>query len=186
MQSKKKDVTCDFEHTLGGMGDGGGHTHRRISAFLETSWLTQTLRLLQFPFTAQIFTKAWRLLSPLAWCLCLETSWVKAGAIKLMGAFAILTVPRKSTFHQRALLCISAELEREEGHNVGNHQTWFVLSMELTVLCNLYPIWAAFQWEGGRDKLIHPKGIKKNPQRQKKGEQKNVQGFNTLRVRATN
>lgn len=130
------------------MGDGGGHSHRRVTTLLETSWLTQTLRLFQFSFTPRIFTKAWGLLSPLARGLGLETPRVIAATAELVAGFAVLAVPRESTFHQGALLRISAKLQTQEGkrHSEGNHQFWSVLSMELTVLCNLCFISAAFQW----------------------------------------
>lgn len=170
------DLTCDFQRALRGMGDGGGHPYRRITTLLETSWLTQALRFLQFSSTPWILTEAWRLLSPLAWGLCLETPRVIPATIKLVACFAILAVPRKSTFHQGALLCISAELQREEGkrHSVGNHQTWSVLSVELAVLCNLSFISAAFQREGGRDRPICSERIKENQRGRQRRENKEI------------
>lgn len=64
--------------------------------------------------------------------------------------------------------------EREEGkrHSVGNHQSWSVLSMELTVRCNLCLISAAFQWVGGRDILICPERIKENHRGRQRKENK--------------
>lgn len=163
-ENKLSDLTCDFEHALRGMGDRGGHAHRRITALLEIPWLTQTLWFLQFTFATEIVTEAGRLLSPLARGLCLETPRVVAAAVELVAGFAILAVPRQSAFHQGALLCISAELQTEEGkgHGAGNCQTWSALSVELTVLCNLCFIYAAFQWERVRDRLIYPELIKEN------------------------
>lgn len=146
------------------MGDGGRHAYRRVTTLLETSWLTQTLRLLQLSFTARLFAETRRLLSPLARGLRLETPRIIAATIELVAGFAIFAVPRQSAFHQGALLCIGAELQREEEkrHSAGRHQSWSVLSTELTAVCNLCFISAAFQWEEGRERVMCPERIKEN------------------------
>lgn len=132
-RDEKLDLTCNFQCALRSMGDGGSHAYRRITTFLETAWLTQTLRLLQLSFPPWIFTETWRLLSPLAWGLCLETARVITATIELVAGFTILAVPRKSTFHQGALLRISAELERERK---GRGTVWGTISHGLCYLWN--------------------------------------------------
>lgn len=128
------------------MGDGGGHAYGRITTLFETSWLTQALRLPQFSFTPRVFTEARRLLPPLARGLRLETPRVVAAAVELVDGLSVLAVPRESAFHQGALLCVSAELQREEGkrHSVGEPSDMVCV---IYVLCNLCFISAAFQWE---------------------------------------
>lgn len=95
------------------MGDGGGHSYGGVAALLETTRMTQALRLPRFPFTRGLFTEARGLLPPLArGGLGLETPRVIAAAVELVGGFAVLAVPRKAALHQAALLCVGAELRR--------------------------------------------------------------------------
>lgn len=157
-------ITCNFEHALRGMRDGGGHPHRRIAAPLETGWLTEALRLLQLSFTPCILADAlWGLLSPLARSLCFETPRVITATIQLQTRFAVLAVPGQATLHQGALLCISAELRRQTGRGT----VWVTISAVselvcliyradwVNVFCNLCLIYvSAFHWEGMRDGLM--------------------------------
>ena len=182
-------LTCNFQRALRGMGDGGRHAYRRVTTLLEASWLTQTLRLLQLSFTAWLFAETRRLLSPLAGGLRLETPRVITATTEFVAGFAIFAVPRQSALHQGALLCIGAELQREEEqrHSAGRHQSWSVLSTELTAVCNLCFISAAFQWEGGRDRMICHERIKENHRgkqrmddKKKKKMRKSIYRFNTF------
>lgn len=158
------------------MGYGGGHAYRRITTLLETSWMTQALRLPQFSFTPCIVTKAWRLLSPLAWGLRLETPRVVAATIKLVDGFAILAVPRKSTFHQGTLLCISAELQREEK---GRGTVWVTIRQGLCYLRNwmFSVIFVSSQLHSSGKKgdidCYAPSRLKKTLEEDKGGEKKN-------------
>lgn len=151
------------------MGDGGGHTYRRIATLPETSWLTQALGLLQFSFTPKIFTEARRLLPPLARGLRLEAPGLIAATVQLVAGFVILAVPRESAFHQGALLCISAELQREEGgkerHSVGKNvpsYLWYCVFSVIFVSSQLHS-----SGKQGRDRLIRPVDLGK-PQRKTK------------------
>lgn len=107
-------LTCHFECALGGVRDGGGHAHRRVSPLLESPWVTQALGLFQFSSESRLFAEARRLLSPLAGGLGLEAPRVVSAAAELVARFAVLAVPREATFHQGALLGVSAKLQGGE------------------------------------------------------------------------
>lgn len=104
-------LTCHFQCTLGGVRDGRGHAHRRVSPLLESPRMTQALGLLQFSSESRLFAEAGRLLPPLAGSLSLEAPRVVGAAAELVARFAILAVPREAAFHQGALLGVSAKLQ---------------------------------------------------------------------------
>lgn len=107
-------LTCHFQCALGGVRDGGGHAHRRVSPLLERPRVTQALGLLQLSSESRLFAQAGRLLPPLAGGLGLEAPRVvgAAAAAELVARFAVLAVPGEAAFHQGALLGVSAKLQR--------------------------------------------------------------------------
>lgn len=121
-------LTCHFQRALGGVRDGGGHAHRRVPPLLESPWMTKALRLFQFSSESRLFAEAWRLLPPLAGGFGLEAPRVVGAAAELVACFAVLAVPRESTFHQGALLGISAKLQKGRKKKCKRHregrQSW--------------------------------------------------------------
>lgn len=107
-------LTCHFQCALGGVRDGGGHAHRGVSALLESPWMTQVLGFFQFSSESCLFAEAGWLLPPLAGSLGLEAPRVVGAAAELVARFAVLAVPREATFHQGALLGVSAKLQGGE------------------------------------------------------------------------
>lgn len=104
------------------MRDGGGHAHRRVTPLLESPWMAQALGLFQLSSESRLFAEARRLLPPLAGGLGLEAPRVVGAAAELVAGFAVLAVPRESTFHQGALLRVSAKLQKGKEKKVQEAQ----------------------------------------------------------------
>lgn len=151
-------LTCHFERALGGVRDGGGHAHRRVTPLLESPRMAQALGLFQLSSECRLFAEARRLLPPLAGGLGLEAPRVVGAAAELVADFAVFAVPRESTFHQGALLRVSAKLQegrrkkkKSARGTVRGSSHGLLLSANLAALCYLCYIMTAFQGEAGRD-----------------------------------
>lgn len=106
-------LTCHFQYTLRGMGDGGCDPHRGVAALLEGPRMAQGLGLLQLPFGYAVLTPRRLLgagLPPLAGGLRLQAARVVGAAVRLVVCLAVLAVPGEAALHQRALLRVRAQL----------------------------------------------------------------------------